>query len=79
LIEDVNPLTSKDLGSILQEYNNKNSSMLKKQLLSIHIGNTEAMLYVERFNKKFFAVNPLIYYKGKRIEDLNFLIELFKI
>ena len=79
LIEDVEPLTAKDLSNILQEYNNKNSSMLKKQLLSIHIGNTESMLYVERFNKKFFAVNPLIYYKGRHIEDLNFLVELFKI
>jgi hypothetical protein len=79
LIEDVEPLTPKDISNVLQEYNNKNSHLIKKQLLSIHIGNKESILYVERFNKKFFAVNPLIYYKGKRIEDLSFLIELFKI
>ena len=53
--------------------------MIKKQLLSIHIGKKETVLYVERFNKRFFAVNPLIYYKGRHIEDLNFLIELFNL
>jgi len=79
IIEDVNPLTVKELSEILKEYNNKNSSMIKKQLLSIHIEKKEAILYVERFNKQFFAVNPLIYYKGKHIEDLSFLIELFKL
>jgi hypothetical protein len=79
IIEDVDPLSPKEIGEILKEYSNKNNVMVKKKLLSIHIGNKEAVLYVERFNKKFFAVNPLIYYKGKRIEDLSFLIELFKL
>lgn len=79
LMEDIQPLTPKELAEDLKLYTGKNVSSFKRKLLSIHIGDKEGMLFVERFNKKFFVVNPLIYYKGTKIEDLNYLIELFKI
>lgn len=79
LIEDIEPLTVKELAEHLNLYTGKNISSFKRKLLSIHIGSKESILFVERFNKKFFVVNPLIYYKGNKIQDLSYLIELFNI
>lgn len=79
LIEDIQPFTPSELSKQLDMYTGKNISSFKRKMLSTHIGDKEAMLYIERFNKKFFAVNPMIYYKGNKIDDINYLIELFNI
>ena len=36
-------------------------------------------MYMERDGMKAFVVNPAIYYKGNNINDLNYLIDLFRI
>jgi hypothetical protein len=79
LMEDIEPITLKELSESFQQYTNKNTTTLKKQLLNIFIGGKKATLLIEDYGKKFFVINPLIYYKGNRIEELNYLINLFKL
>lgn len=79
LMEDIEPLTLKELSEAFNQYTNKNTTTLKKQLLNIFIGGKKATLLIEDYGKKFFVINPLIYYKGNRIEELNYLINLFKV
>jgi hypothetical protein len=79
LMEDIEPYTLKELTEELKIYQNKNTTSLKKQLLNINIKNRKAMLMIEDNEKKFFVVNPEIYYRGTNITSLNYLINLFKI
>jgi hypothetical protein len=79
LMEDIEPLTLKELSESFNQYTNKNTTTLKKQLLNIFIGGKKTTLLIEDYGKKFFIINPLIYYKGNRIEELNYLINLFKL
>ena len=37
------------------------------------------LLMVTKYNKNFFVVNPKLYYKGNRKEDLNYLVDLFRV
>lgn len=75
----IDPLTIKDIQKILGDNGGKNLSRLKNTLLNTFIGDEKAMLIVKDFEKEFFVVNPKMYYKGNRIEDLNYLINLFSI
>jgi hypothetical protein len=79
LMEDIEPYTLKELTDKLKIYQNKNTTSLKKQLLNINIKNRKAMLMIEDYERKFFVVNPEIYYRGTNISSLNYLINLFKI
>lgn len=75
-MQDIEPITLKELATIL---NYKNSSELKTQLLNTFVAGEKTMLLVEDFNKRFFIVNPRIYFKGSRTEHLTYLINLFRI
>lgn len=75
----IEPLTIKDIQEALGDNGGKNISRLKNNLLNTFIGDEKAMLIVKDFEKEFFVVNPKMYYKGNRIEDLNYLINLFNI
>lgn len=79
LMEDVKPLTLQQLSVISQTYAGKNITRFKNNLLNIMVNEQKAMMMVEDYNKKFFIVNPGIYYKGNKIEDLRYLIDLFRI
>ena len=57
----------------------KNITSLKNKLLKIKVNNQHAIMYMERDGMKAFVVNPSIYYKGNNINDLNYLIDLFRI
>ena len=75
----IDPLTIKDIQKILGDNGGKNLSRLRNTLLNTFIGDEKAMLIVKDFEKEFFVVNPKMYYKGNRIDDLNYLINLFSI
>lgn len=79
LMEDVKPLTISDISQYFNIYTGKNISSLKRKLLSIKLDNKDMLMYVEKSDINGFLVNPSLYYKGNNIEDLNYLIELFKL
>ena len=79
LIEDLQPLALKDISEYFKIYTGKNITSLKNKLLKIKVNKQDAIMYMERDGMKAFVVNPSIYYKGSNINDLNYLIDLFRI
>lgn len=79
LMQDIEPITLNELSNIFKSYNNSNIYSLKKQLLNTFVNNKKLIMIIEDYNKKFFVVNPLIYYKGNDLKELTYLINLFKI
>ncbi|MBI6005857.1 hypothetical protein H8J86_07815 [Clostridium perfringens] len=78
LMQDVEPFTIQELQKISGN-GGKNITRFKNNLLNIMVGGQKAMMLVEDYEKKFFIVNPKIYYKGNDLEDLTYLINLFRI
>lgn len=81
---EVNPelvevMTIEDIQEVLKGKVDKNKSRLKNILLNTFIRDEKAMLIVKDFEKEFLVVNPKFYYKGNRIEDLNYLSNLFSV
>ena len=79
LMEDIRPLSLKDISEYFKIYTGKNITSLKNKLLKIKVNKQDAIMYMERDGMKAFVVNPSIYYKGNNINDLNYLIDLFRI
>lgn len=79
LMQDVEPFTIQELRDFTNSYSGKNITRFKNQLLNIFVNNEKAMMMIEDYEKKFLIVNPRIYYKGNNIDDLAYLINLFKI
>ena len=79
LVEDLQPLSLKDISEYFKLYTGKNITSLKNKLLKIKVNKQDAIMYMERDGMKAFVVNPSIYYKGNNINDLNYLIDLFRI
>ena len=79
LMEDIIPYDLKELTEIFQTYNKTNIGKFKKQLLDTMVKGQNAMLMIDEYDKRFFIVNPLIYYRGNRTTDINYLINLFTI
>lgn len=79
IIEDLKPLSLKDISEYFKVYTGKNISSLKTKLLKIKVNKQDAIMYMERDGMKCFAVNPSVYYKGNKIEDLSYLMDLFRI
>ena len=72
------PLTLKDICLIIG-YNENQSSRLKKELLKIEV-NGKAVICIHNIkDKNVISINPMIYYKGHKIEKLRYLLALFKI
>ncbi len=78
LMQDVEPFTIQELQKISGN-GGKNITRFKNNLLNIMVGGQKAMMLIEDYEKKFFIVNPKIYYKGNDLEDLTYLINLFRI
>lgn len=79
MMEDIVPYDLKELADIFNTYNKTNVSKFKTQLLNTMVKGQNAMLMIDEYDKRFFIVNPLIYYRGNRIDDINYLINLFTI
>ena len=80
--EEVNPelIEPIKLNDIIDKfYVNKQRSVAKKQLLTMTLGGEYLFIMITKYNKDFFVVNPKLYYKGNKIEDLNYLIDLFRV
>lgn len=78
LMEDVEPFTLHELQK-MSDNKGKNITRFKNILLNIMVGGQKAMMLIEDYEKKFFIVNPKIYYKGSNIDNLTYLINLFRI
>lgn len=78
LMEDVEPFSIQELKELTKTASN-NITRFKNQLLNIFVNKEKAIMIIEDYNKKFVVVNPRIYYKGNNIDDLTYLINLFKI
>lgn len=76
VLENIEPYTLKEMCSLLSC---SNVTKLKKDLLSLTIDNSPVISFHETINCKLIAVNPKVYYKGTKIECLEWLIGLFKI
>lgn len=78
LMEDIDPFTIQELKEISNTGSN-NITRFKNQLLNIFVDKEKSMMIIEDYDKKFLVVNPKIYYKGNNIDDLTYLINLFRI
>lgn len=77
LMDNVEPLT---ISNIVEMFPiDKNKSRLKKQLLNTTVAGEKLMIMVTDNNKEYFLVNPRLYYKGNKLDDLNYLSNLFRV
>ena len=74
ILDDVIGFSIKDICELVGY---KNVTNLSKDLLSLTVNGEPVVAFIETNKKKLIAINPLIYYKGTRIEDLLFLISIF--
>ena len=77
-IENVQPYTMPELCELLG-YDKSNTSRLKRDLFKLTINDELVIGIFEKGNGKAIYVNPLLYYKGTRLEDVNSLISMFKV
>lgn len=77
-IELIEPYTIKEICDLL-DYDKANSSRLKKQLFSLRINEEEVIGMFEKSLGKAFVVNPRLYYKGNKLEDIEYLANLFRL
>ena len=76
--ELIDALTLDDIANILDMYKN-NKSKLKTLLLNIFVDGKKAMMINKDYKQEFFMVNPCIYYKGNKSDDIDFLDKLFRV
>lgn len=76
-MQDVEALTINDIINTFTT--DKNKSRVKKQLLDIKVAGQKTLLMITDDTKNYFVVNPKIYYKGNKINELNYLINLFDV
>ena len=77
-IENVQPYKMPELCELLG-YDRHNASKLKRDLFKLTINDELVIGIFEKGNGKAIYVNPLLYYKGTRLEDVNSLITMFKV
>ena len=77
-IENVEPYKMPELCELLG-YEKSNASKLKRDLFKLTINDELVIGIFEKVNGKAIYVNPLLYYKGTRLEDINSLITMFKV
>lgn len=77
-IELIEPLKMSEICSILG-YDKTNVSKIKRQLLSLKVNSEEVIGIFEKSCGKSIYVNPRVYYKGNDIEELESLVNMFKV
>ena len=77
-IENVQPYTMAELCETLG-YDKTHQSRLKRDLFKLTINDELVIGIFEKGNGKAIYVNPLLYYKGTKLEDVNSLISMFKV
>lgn len=76
--ELIKPLTLEDITNILGIYKGNNKCKLQNLLLNTFVNGNKVMMINKDYKKEFYVVNPCIYYKGNRMEDITYLISMFK-
>lgn len=76
--ENIEPYTMPELCNILG-YDKSNASRLKKDLLKLKVNNELVIGIFEKENGKAIYVNPSVYYKGIKMEDIKNLQSMFRI
>ena len=77
-IKDLKPIDLKEICKIIK-YSPNQSSRLKKDLLSLKVNEELVIMFNETGSAKFITINPKIYYKGTKLDDLKWLINSFEI
>jgi len=77
--ELIEPMTIKDIQKVLGDNADKNIARFKNTLLNTFVHNEKVIMIVKDFEKEFLVINPKMYYKGNKTEDLNYLINLFSV
>lgn len=77
--ELIKPLTLEDMTNILGIYKGNNKYKLQSLLLNTFVNGNKVMMIHKDYKKEFYVVNPCIYYKGNRMEDIEYLVSIFKI
>jgi hypothetical protein len=76
--ENIQPYTMPELCSKLG-YDKTHASRLKKDLFKLKVNNEMVIGIFEKENGKAIYVNPSVYYKGGKFEDIKNLQSMFKI
>ena len=72
------PLDMKEICEIVG-YDYTHSTKLRKCLAETTVNGQPMVAYMSHQGASFFVVNPAIFYKGKKLEDLKVLVDLFKV
>lgn len=76
-INKIKPLTIKEVCEIVC-YDVNNQSKFKRDLLKLTIDNKKVVAITQIGDEHAISINPMIYYKGNKIEALKYLLVLFK-
>ena len=76
IVDCIKPYSLKEL-SILLECSN--TSRLKKDLLELTVGGEQVIMFHEGKQAKIITINPKVFYSGTAIEELEWLISMFRI
>ena len=76
--ENIRAYDMKELCTILG-YDTSKSSRLRKELFSLKVSEEDVIGIFTRRSRTAMYVNPRVYYKGTRTEDINMLKALFRI
>jgi prolyl oligopeptidase PreP (S9A serine peptidase family) len=74
VLEHIKPYTLRQIANMLKE---TNITRFKKKLMDMTVNSQPVVCINEIKNKKMITINPKIYYKGTKLEDLKYLQGLF--
>ena len=74
--EDIKPLNMTEIMNIV---NYKNVTTLKRDLLKLRVNEKLVVAITETDYGKFVSINPMVYYKGTRMQSLDWLCGVYKI
>ena len=60
-------------------YDYDNATKLRKSLTGITVNGNPMVGYMTNQAASFFVVNPAIFYKGNKLDELKAVIDLFKV
>lgn len=80
LIMEIIPINLNKLSELMGYVSDRNSvSKLKRGLFDITVDGEPVIMINQTANGGFVTVNPKVYYKGTKIEDVQYLAKLFQI
>lgn len=77
-IENIKSYTLKELCEIIN-YDKTHSSRLKSDLLKLKVNNQKVVAITNTSDTEIITINPIVYYKGTDLDDLEYLINIFKV